>query len=46
MRKTSLILLGVTAGVAMTLLVVQPRSIMIGASAKAAVARRLRRKAG
>ncbi|HMJ45344.1 MAG TPA: S41 family peptidase [Pseudolabrys sp.] len=38
MRKTSLILLGATAGVAMTLLVVQPRSIMIGASAKAAVA--------
>ncbi len=38
MRKISLILLGATAGVAMTLLVVQPRSIMIGASAKAAVA--------
>jgi len=38
MRKTSLILLGAAAGVAMTLLVVQPRTIMIGASAKAAVA--------
>src|SRR5476651_2704307 len=38
MRKTPLILLGAAAGVAMTLLVVQPRTIMIGASAKAAVA--------
>src|SRR5450830_132573 len=38
MRKTSLILLGAAAGAAMTLLVVQPRTIMIGASAKAAVA--------
>src|SRR5450830_1218152 len=38
MRKTSLIFLGAAAGVAMTLLVVQPRTIMIGASAKAAVA--------
>src|SRR5476651_1881386 len=37
MRKTSLILLGAAAGAAMTLLAVQPR-IMIGASAKAAVA--------
>ena len=37
MRKTSLILLGAAAGAAMTLLVVQPR-IMIGATAKAAVA--------
>src|SRR5665647_3463565 len=37
MRKTSLILLGAAAGVAMTLLAVQPR-IMMGASAKAAVA--------
>src|SRR5476651_630122 len=38
MRKTSLILLGAAAGAAMTLLVVQPRSIMLGATAKAAVA--------
>jgi carboxyl-terminal processing protease len=38
MRKTSLILLGAAAGAAMTLLVVQPRTIMIGTSAKAAVA--------
>src|SRR5450830_1464157 len=38
MRKTSLIFLGAAAGVAMTLLVVQPRTIMIGANAKAAVA--------
>src|SRR5712691_10622989 len=37
MRKTSLILLGAAAGAAMTLLAVQPR-IMIGNSAKAAVA--------
>src|ERR1700709_2360043 len=37
MRKTSLILLGVAAGAAMTLLAVEPR-IMIGATAKAAVA--------
>jgi carboxyl-terminal processing protease len=37
MRKTSLILLGAAAGAAMTMLVVQPR-IMIGATAKAAVA--------
>lgn len=37
MRKTSLILLGAAAGAAMTLLAVQPR-IMIGATAKAAVA--------
>jgi carboxyl-terminal processing protease len=37
MRKTSLILLGAAAGAAMTLLVVQPR-VMIGDSAKAAVA--------
>jgi hypothetical protein len=33
MRKTSLILLGAATGAAMTLLVVQPRTIMIGASA-------------
>src|SRR5665647_3979435 len=38
MRKISLILLGATAGAAMTLLAVQPHTIMIGASAKAAVA--------
>src|SRR5476649_2257944 len=38
MRKTSLILLGVAAGAAMTLLATQPRSILVGASAKAAVA--------
>src|SRR5450830_237899 len=38
MRKTPLILLGAAAGAAMTLFVVQPRTIMIGASAKAAVA--------
>src|SRR5450830_780276 len=38
MRKTSLILLGAAAGAAMTLLVVQPRTIMIGARAQAAVA--------
>jgi carboxyl-terminal processing protease len=37
MRKTSLILLGAAAGVAMTLLAVQPR-IMIGTAARAAVA--------
>src|SRR5512140_2636877 len=38
MRKTSLILLGAAAGAAMTLLAVQPYTVMIGASAKAAVA--------
>src|SRR5580765_5259428 len=38
MRKTSLILLGAAAGAAMTLLAVQPRMILIGASAKAAAA--------
>ncbi|MDO8874844.1 MAG: S41 family peptidase [Pseudolabrys sp.] len=37
MRKTSLILLGVAAGAAMTLIAVQPR-IMLGTSAKAAAA--------
>jgi len=36
MRKTSIILLGVAAGAAMTLVAVQPR-IMLGTSAKAAV---------
>jgi carboxyl-terminal processing protease len=38
MRKTSLILLGAAAGAAMTLLVVQPHAIMVGARAQAAVA--------
>jgi carboxyl-terminal processing protease len=38
MRKTSLVLLGAAAGVALTLLVSQPRVVFIGAAAKAAVA--------
>jgi carboxyl-terminal processing protease len=38
MRKTSLILLGAAAGAAMTLLAVQPRTMVLGGSAKAAVA--------
>jgi carboxyl-terminal processing protease len=38
MRKTSLILLGAAAGAAMTLLAVQPRMILVGATAKAAAA--------
>jgi carboxyl-terminal processing protease len=38
MRKTSLILLGVAAGAAMTLLATQPRMILIGARAQAAAA--------
>jgi carboxyl-terminal processing protease len=38
MRKTSLILLGAAAGAAMTLLAVQPRVILVGATAKAAAA--------
>src|SRR5690349_19379459 len=38
MRKTSLILLGAAAGAAMTLLAVQPRLMLVGASAKAAAA--------
>jgi carboxyl-terminal processing protease len=38
MRKTSLILLGVAAGAAMTLLAVQPHTVVFGGSAKAAVA--------
>jgi len=38
MRKTSLILLGAAAGAAMTLLAVQPRLVIVGSSAKAAVA--------
>jgi carboxyl-terminal processing protease len=38
MRKTSLILLGAAAGAAMTLLAVQPRVMLIGATAKAAAA--------
>ena len=36
MRKTSLILLGAAAGAALTLLAVQPRVILVGATAKAA----------
>jgi carboxyl-terminal processing protease len=36
MRKTSLIFLGAVAGAALTLLVVQPHSLLIGSSAKAA----------
>ena len=36
MRKTSLIFLGALAGAAVTLLVVQPHSLLIGSSAKAA----------
>ena len=38
MRKTSLILLGAAAGAAMTLLAVQPRMVLVGATAKAAAA--------
>ena len=38
MRKTSLILLGVAAGAALTLLATQPRMILIGARAQAAAA--------
>jgi carboxyl-terminal processing protease len=38
MRRTSFILLGAAAGAAMTLLVVQPRTIFVASSAKAAVA--------
>ena len=38
MRKTSLILLGAAAGAAMTLLAVQPRMMLVGATAKAAAA--------
>src|SRR4029079_6258077 len=38
MRKTSLILLGAAAGAAMTLLAVQPRLILVGATDKAAAA--------
>jgi carboxyl-terminal processing protease len=38
MRKTSLILLGAAAGAAMTLLAVQPYTVMVGARAQAAVA--------
>src|SRR6202521_1277656 len=38
MRKTTLILLGAAVGAAMTLLATQPRTIFVGASAKAAVA--------
>jgi carboxyl-terminal processing protease len=38
MRKTSLVLFGAAAGAAMALLAMQPRMILIGASAKAAAA--------
>ena len=38
MRKTSLILLGAASGIAMTLVVVQPRTVFFGSSARAAVA--------
>jgi carboxyl-terminal processing protease len=38
MRKTSLVLLGVAAGAAMTLLATQPRLVFIGARAQAAAA--------
>ncbi len=38
MRKTSLILLGAAAGVALTLAATQPRMILLGSSAKAAAA--------
>ena len=38
MRKTSLVLLGAAAGAAIALLAMQPRMILIGASAKAAAA--------
>ena len=37
-RKTSLILLGAAAGVAVTLVATQPRLMLIGSSAKAAAA--------
>ena len=37
MRKTSLVLLGAMAGTAMTLAVSQPRTVFVGAAAKAAV---------
>ncbi len=38
MRKTSLVLLGAAAGAALTVIAVQPRTIFLGSSAKAAVA--------
>ncbi|HET9717825.1 MAG TPA: peptidase S41, partial [Pseudolabrys sp.] len=38
MRKTSLILLGAAAGTALTLVVTQPRLMLVGASASAAAA--------
>ena len=38
MRKTSLILLGAAAGAALTLFAVQPRVMLVGATAKAAAA--------
>src|SRR5690348_15334338 len=37
-RKTSLVLLGAVAGVALTIVVTQPRLILLGSSAKAAAA--------
>ena len=38
MRKTSLILLGAAAGAALTLVMTQPRAVLLGSSAKAAAA--------
>jgi carboxyl-terminal processing protease len=38
MRKTSLVFLGAAAGVALTLMAVQPPAVLVGASAKAAAA--------
>jgi len=38
MRKTSLILLGAAAGAALTLLAIQPHTVFVGSSAKAAAA--------
>src|SRR5499433_3997082 len=37
MRKTSLILLGAAAGVAVTLMITQPRALLVGSAARAAV---------
>ena len=37
-RKTSLVLLGAAAGVAVTLYATQPRMLLVGSSAKAAAA--------
>ena len=38
MRKTSLILLGAAAGAAFTVMATQPRMVLLGSTAKAAVA--------